>query len=130
MTADLMPGSVLLHDDETDIIERALFIAMHHRRPAADADPAAYTCHELFDELRRVRATQQLPASDDPHRLTADGVRLRPGLVNRVLISGTAWSTAQSALLLACFDDTLCDWPALATRRFSPICSPQRRPAP
>jgi hypothetical protein len=35
--------------------------------------------------------------------------------MNRVLISGTAWSTARSALLLACFDDTLCehDFPAI-----------------
>ncbi|OEJ22965.1 hypothetical protein AR457_37790 [Streptomyces agglomeratus] len=29
--------------------------------------------------------------------------------MNRVLISGTAWSTARSALILACFDDTLCE---------------------
>ncbi|WP_405900959.1 hypothetical protein OG242_28985 [Streptomyces sp. NBC_00727] len=109
MTADLLPGGVLLNHDETDIIERALFIAIHHRRPPADADPSVDTCRDLFHELRRVRATEQLPASDDSHGPTADGVRLRRGLVNRVLISGTGWSTARSVLLLACFDDTLCE---------------------
>ncbi|MFF3689476.1 hypothetical protein [Streptomyces sp. NPDC002187] len=108
MTADLLPGSVLLNHDETDIIERALFIAIHHRRPAADAAPSADACRDLFNELRRVRATEQSP-DPDPQRLAADGVRLRHGRVNRVLISGTAWSTARSALLLACFDDTLCE---------------------
>jgi hypothetical protein len=108
MTADLLPGGVLLNHDETDMIERALFIAIHHRRPPADADPSVDTCRDLFHELRRVRATEQLPAPD-PHRPTADGVRLRRGLVNRVLISGTAWPTARSVLLLACFDDTLCE---------------------
>lgn len=109
MTADLLPGGVLLNHGETDIIERALFIAIHHRRPPADADPSADTCRDLFDELRRVRATEQPPAPDDPHRPIADGVRLRRGLVNRILISGAAWTIARSALLLACFDDTLCE---------------------
>ncbi|WP_157856170.1 hypothetical protein [Actinacidiphila yeochonensis] len=35
MTADLLPGSVLLNHDETDIIEQALFVAIRHGRPHA-----------------------------------------------------------------------------------------------
>ncbi|MFJ4910664.1 hypothetical protein ACIQCR_34865 [Streptomyces sp. NPDC093249] len=108
MTADLLPGSVLPDRDETDIIERALFIALYHRRPPADGEPSVGTCRALFDELRRVRSTEQ-PPEPESRRLAADGVRLRRGRVDRVLISGTAWSTARSALLLACFDDTLCE---------------------
>ncbi|GAA3352416.1 hypothetical protein GCM10017744_001290 [Streptomyces antimycoticus] len=108
MTADLLPGSVLLDRDETDIIERALFIALYHRRSPADGEPSVDTCRALFDELRRVRSTGP-PPEPESRRLAADGVRLRRGRVNRVLISGTAWSTTRSALLLACFDDTLCE---------------------
>jgi hypothetical protein len=91
---------VLLDRDEADIIERALFVAIYHRRPPADADPAVDTCRKLFDALRRVRATQE-PA--------AFGVRPRRGRVDRVLVSGDAWPIAQAALVLACFDDTLCE---------------------
>jgi hypothetical protein len=108
MTADLVLHGALLNQNETDIIERALFIAIHHRRPPADADPPVDACRGLFDELRRVRAVEQSPAPD-PHRPAAGEVRLRPGRVDRVLISEIAWSTARSALLLACFDDTLCE---------------------
>jgi hypothetical protein len=105
--ADLLPGRALLNQDETDIIERALFIGIYHRRLPADADPSVDTCRDLFDELRRVTTTGPSPAPDS-HR-PADVIRLRRGRVNRVLISETAWSTARSALLLACFDDVLCE---------------------
>ncbi|MER7673575.1 hypothetical protein ABTY61_34645 [Kitasatospora sp. NPDC096128] len=108
MTADLLPGGVLLDRDETDIIERALFIALYHRCPPADSEPSVDTCRALFDELRRVRSTAR-PSGPESRRFAADGVRLRRGRANRVLISGTAWSTARSALLLACFDDDLCE---------------------
>ncbi|WP_405884405.1 hypothetical protein OG747_41020 [Streptomyces sp. NBC_01384] len=108
MTADLLPGSVLLGRDDTDIIERALFIALYHRRRPADGEPSADTCRSLFDELRRVRSTEQ-PAEPESRWLVADGLRLRPGRVDRVLVSGSAWCTARSALLLACFHDTLCE---------------------
>ncbi|MFH9355571.1 hypothetical protein [Kitasatospora sp. NPDC017646] len=109
MTADLLPGSVLRDRDETDIIERALFIALYHRRPPADSEPSVDTCRALFDELRRVRSTARPSGPESRWLAASDGVRLRRGRVNRVLISGTAWSTARSALLLACFDDTLCE---------------------
>lgn len=108
MTADLLPGSVLLGRNETDIVERALFIALYHRRPPAGAEPSVETCRALFDELRRVRSAKQ-PPEPGFRWLTADGVRLRHGRLDRVLISGSAWSGARSALLLACFDDTLCE---------------------
>ncbi|MER5370983.1 hypothetical protein [Streptomyces sp. NPDC002722] len=108
MTADLLPGSVLLGRDETDIVERALFIALYHRRPPAGAEPSVETCRSLFDELRRVRSTEQ-PPEPESHWLATDGVQLQHGRVDRVLISGSAWSAARSALLLACFDDTLCE---------------------
>ncbi|MEU5299880.1 hypothetical protein ACH4YO_13920 [Streptomyces noursei] len=36
-------------------------------------------------------------------------MQLRHGRADRVLIAGSAWSTARSALLPACFDDTLCE---------------------
>ncbi|WP_327311746.1 hypothetical protein [Streptomyces sp. NBC_01243] len=108
MTADLLPGSVLLGRDETDIVERALFIALYHRRPPADGEPSVETCRSLFDELRRVRSTEP-PPEPESRWLAADGVQLQHGRVDRVLISGSAWSTARSALLLACFDDTLCE---------------------
>ncbi|MFJ7277244.1 hypothetical protein [Kitasatospora sp. NPDC098663] len=77
MTADLLLGSVLLDRDETDIIERALFIALYHRRPPADSEPSVDTCRALFDELRRVRSTAQ-PSGPESRRLAAaaaDGVR-------------------------------------------------------
>ncbi|MFF3006479.1 hypothetical protein ACFVTF_27165 [Kitasatospora sp. NPDC057940] len=109
MTADLLPGGVVLDRNETDIVERALFIAIHHRLPPEDADPSVDACRALFDELRRVRRTETSPAPD-PHRPAVGTVRaLRAGRVDRVLFSETAWSTARSALLLACFDDTLCE---------------------
>lgn len=105
--ADLLPGGALLNQDETDIIERALFISIYHRRPPADADPSVDTYRDLFDELRRVMAGQS--SASDSDRPAAEGIRLRRGPVDRVLISETAWSTARSALLSACFDDVLCE---------------------
>ncbi|MEV6682798.1 hypothetical protein AB0N09_38940 [Streptomyces erythrochromogenes] len=108
MTADLMPGSVLLGPHETDIVERALFIALYHRRPLAGAEPSVETCRSVFDELRCVRSAEQ-PPEPASRLLAADGVQLQRGRVDHVLIAGSAWSAARSALLLACFDDTLCE---------------------
>jgi hypothetical protein len=129
MTRALTPGSVLLSWDETDIIERALFIAIHHRRPSAETDPSPDTCRVLFNEIRHVRAVEQSPASEHP-RPAADGVRLRRGRVSRVLMPESAWATARSALLLACFDDTLCEhdfqtivgWPRNAFHALAAEC--------
>lgn len=73
-----LPGDVLLAWDETDIIERALVVALYHRQRPADGKPLADTCRSLFDELRRVSSTEQ-PAVPDPRGLVADSVRLRPG---------------------------------------------------
>ncbi|MFF3072868.1 hypothetical protein ACFVSN_05175 [Kitasatospora sp. NPDC057904] len=108
MTVDLLPGGALLGRNETDIIERALVIAQHHARRPDDDEPSLDTYRSLFYELRRVRSTEQ-PSEPESRRLVADGVRLRAGQVDCVLISGSAWFTARSALLLACFQDTLCE---------------------
>ncbi|MFB7287782.1 hypothetical protein [Actinacidiphila glaucinigra] len=109
MTADLLPGGILLGWGEAAIVERAFFIALYHRRPPAGAEPSVGTCRSLFDELRRVRS--EPPWEPEFRWLAADGVRvrLRLGRVDRVLVSGSAWSAARSALLLACFDDALCE---------------------
>ncbi|MFC0598417.1 hypothetical protein [Streptomyces palmae] len=108
MTAYPLPGSVLLGRDETDVVERALFIALYHRRSPADGEPSVETFRSLFDELRRIRSTER-PQEPESRWLAADGVQLQHGRVDRVLISGSAWFAARSALLLACFDDTLCE---------------------
>ncbi|MDJ1136054.1 hypothetical protein [Streptomyces iconiensis] len=110
MTADVFPGGVLLGPYEADIIDQALFVAVHQRRPSAGGDPSAATRNrDLFDELRRVRATEPPSAACASHRPAVEGVRLRRGRVDRVQISGIAWVVARAALLVACFDDTLCE---------------------
>jgi hypothetical protein len=62
---DLLLGTgVVVEQDEADLIDRALFIATHHRRLPADTKPAVDSCKGLFQALRQARNPERITAAE------------------------------------------------------------------